>query len=67
MHLDRIFTTCPYLTGSPEGIVCKAVITLIRNTEDVNPGICISRHFELCHVYLSKLQEMSEVQVTIIN
>jgi len=67
MHLDRIFITCPYLAGSPEGIVCKAVITLIRNIEDVNPGICISRHFGLCHVYLSKLQEMSEVQVTIIN
>lgn len=58
MHLNRIFTTCPYLNGSPEGVICKAVITLIRDIEDINPDNCISRHFELCHIYLSTLQEM---------
>lgn len=67
MHLNRIFTTCPYLTGSSEGVVCKAIVTLTRDIEDINPDNCICRHFELCHVYLSKLQEMSEVQVTMIN
>ena len=61
MRLDRIFTTCPHLAGSPEGVVCKAVVTLIRDIEDINPDNCISRHFELCHIYLSTLQEMDKL------
>jgi len=59
MHLDRIFTMCPYLTGSPEGVVCNAALTLLRNIVDSNPDICISRHFELCHLYIAKLHEMN--------
>lgn len=59
MHLDRIFPTCPYLTGSPEGIICQAAATFVRNIEDVNPDNCISRHFEVCRIYISKLQEMN--------
>lgn len=59
MHLDRIFITCPYLAGSPEGIKCKAAVTFIRNIEDINPDNCISRHFEVCRIYISKLQEMN--------
>jgi len=59
MHVDRIFSTCPYLAGSLEGVVCNAALTLLRNIEDINPDICISRHFELCHLYMSRLREMS--------
>jgi hypothetical protein len=59
MHFDRIFTTCPYLSGSLEGVVCNAALTLLSNIEDINPDICINRHFELCPLYMSKLQEMS--------
>jgi hypothetical protein len=58
MHLDRIFSVCPYLTGSLEGVVCSAALTLLRNLKDVNPDICISRHFEICHLYISKLLEL---------
>jgi hypothetical protein len=58
MHFDRIFTTCPYLSGSLEGVVCNAALTLLRNIADINPDICISRHFELCHLYMSKLKEI---------
>jgi hypothetical protein len=58
MRLDRIFTTCPYLAGSPEGVVCMSVDTLIRNIVDINPDNCISRHFELCHLYIVQLQEI---------
>ena len=61
MHLDRFFTICPYLTGSPEGAVCKTAATLIRNIEDINPEICLSRHFEICYVYISKLQEIDVI------
>jgi hypothetical protein len=59
MHLDRIFSMCPYLTGSPEGVVCNATFTLLRNIEDSNPDICISRHFEVCHLYIAKLHEIA--------
>lgn len=63
MHLERNFTICPYLTGSPEGVMCRAASILIRQIEDISPDICISRHFELCHIYLSKLEEMITVPV----
>lgn len=59
MHLERILTTCPYLTGSPEGVICQAAGTFTRNIEDIDPDNCISRHFEVCRIYMSKLQEMN--------
>lgn len=40
MHLDRIFTICPYLAGSPEGGICRAAATLVRNIEDIDPDMC---------------------------
>jgi hypothetical protein len=61
MHLDRIFTICPYLLGSPEGVLCRVSANFIRNMEDVHPDICISRHFEVCHLYRSKLEEMTAI------
>ncbi len=59
MHLERILTTCPYLAGSPEGSICQAAVTFVRNIEDIDPDNCISRHFEMCGIYISKLQEMN--------
>jgi hypothetical protein len=59
MHIGRIFTLCPYLSGSLEGIVCNAALTLVRNIGDIDPDMCITRHFELCHLYISKLGEMN--------
>jgi hypothetical protein len=59
MHFGRIFTLCPYLSGSLEGIVCNASLTLVRNISDIDPDMCITRHFELCHLYISKLGEMN--------
>jgi hypothetical protein len=59
MHFGRIFTICPYLSGSLEGIVCNAASTLVRNINDIDPDMCITRHFELCHLYISRLEEMA--------
>jgi hypothetical protein len=59
MHLDRILTTCPYLIGSPEGAACNGALTLLRNIQDFDPDICMSRHYELCHIYISKLIELN--------
>jgi len=58
MNFDRVFTTCPYLTGSPEGGVCSARSALLRNLENINPDMCMSRHFEVCRIYIEKLQEL---------
>jgi hypothetical protein len=58
MLSDKVFTTCPYLTGSTEGAVCSAKAVLLRNLENINPDMCISRHFEICRVYIEKLHEI---------
>ena len=57
MHLDRVFNMCPYLAGSLEGAVCNAALTLLRNIDDIHPDICLSRHFELCYLYISRLHD----------
>lgn len=59
MHLDGVFTMCPFLTGSLEGAVCGAALTLLRNIDDIHPDICLSRHFELCYLYISRLHDIN--------
>ncbi len=66
MHLDRIMTICPYLDGSPEGATCKTAATLIRNIEDIDPEICLTRHFEICRVYISKLHEIDVIPASTV-
>jgi len=61
MHLDRMLTICPYLVGSSEGVLCRVGANFIRNMEEVDPDICISRHFEVCHLYRSKLEEIIDI------
>jgi len=61
MHLDRILTICPFLLGSAEGVICKASGNLVRDIQDIHPDICISKHFEMCHIYVSQLQEPEEL------
>ncbi len=61
MKLDRIRFMCPYLDGSPEGVVCHAASDLIRNIKDISLTVCMGRHFETCHVYVTKLRMLSEV------
>ena len=58
MNLDRIFTICPYLKGGSDGVVCGVAGELARNIPDINPDICIGRHFEVCHLYHLKLHEI---------
>jgi hypothetical protein len=58
MSLDRIFAICPYLKGSPHGVNCSATGGLVRNIPDIEPDICIGRHFELCHVYQLELHHI---------
>lgn len=59
MHLDRIPLRCPYLLGNDEGLMCDAATDFIRNIEDINIEIFLSRRFESCYIYFSRLQEMN--------
>jgi len=63
MKIDRVYFMCPYLDGSPEGVVCNAVQNLIRNIQNIDLNICMGRHFESCHLYTATLKELAEVSL----
>ena len=60
MNFNRAYQMCPYLLGNSEGVMCRAAIDFIRNVHDIDLEICMSRHFESCHVYFSKLIKLSD-------
>jgi hypothetical protein len=62
MHLNRISLVCPYLLGNNDGLMCDAATDFIRNIKDINIEICLSRRFESCYIYFSRLQEMNVLQ-----
>ena len=59
MYSNKTLFMCPHLDGSRDGAVCHAADKLIKNIKDINVKICMSRHFEACYIYFSKLQEMN--------
>ena len=58
MSLDGFFALCPYLNGSPDGVICGVTGERARDIPDIEPDVCISRHFEVCHLYLLKLHDI---------
>jgi hypothetical protein len=57
MHSKNHFLcNCPHLGGSSYGAICNASNTLIKNIEDANISICMSRHFESCYIYFNSLR-----------
>jgi hypothetical protein len=64
VNFNRISQMCPYLLGSSEGVMCSAAADFIRNVKEIQLEICMSRHFESCHVYYSKLQELSTIPLS---
>jgi hypothetical protein len=58
MHSDGTYFMCPYLDGSPEGVICNTVNDLIRNIKNVNVEVCMRRRFELCYIYALKLKDI---------
>lgn len=47
---------CPYLEGHSDGVRCCVQNEFIRNMEEVDVKLCLSRHYEVCHVYYLELQ-----------
>jgi|GEM_PF-947127 len=43
--------TCPHLKGSRNGAKCEIVKDYVRNIEEVSIKVCMSKRFEICHVY----------------
>lgn len=60
MNLSRNFIICPYLSDSDEGLICHACSSHIRNISDIDVEICLSKHYELCHIYFNILQNIIE-------
>lgn len=55
MNLERL-AICPYLKGSELGAECRVVKKCIKDMQDVNIKICMSRRHEACSVYFCSLQ-----------
>lgn len=58
MYFGRSFATCPFLRGGPEGVICGARGILVRNLDTANADLCISRHFEVCQIYIEHLKAL---------
>ncbi len=63
MNLSRNFIICPYLSGSDEGLICHACSSHIRNISDIDLDICLSKHYELCYIYFTVLQDIIESEI----
>ena len=55
MYMERL-TICPYLQGSATGAQCRVVNKPIKDMQDVNIRICMSRRHEACSVYFCSMQ-----------
>lgn len=49
---------CPHLKGSPQGAVCGVVNSFIKNIDDVEIRLCMSKRFEACHLYIRSLETL---------
>ncbi|MEW6570700.1 MAG: hypothetical protein AB1390_05945 [Nitrospirota bacterium] len=54
MHSCEIIT-CPYFRENVRGTKCKVLNKLISEIEEIDTGICMSRYYETCYIYLSAL------------
>ena len=62
MHFERSelhSITCPHLKGSKSGVICAVVEDLVCNIEGVNIKFCMSRRFEVCHVYRCSMKRVN--------
>ena len=55
MNVERL-AICPHLKGTERGAECRVAKNLIKDMQDVNIKICMSRRHEACSVYFCSLQ-----------
>ena len=56
---------CPHLRGSDHGAECAVAMELVRNIENADIKFCMSRHFEICHVYFTALRHESSLRAQV--
>jgi hypothetical protein len=54
------YILCPHLKGSTDGSVCVITSKFIKEMEELNIRLCMSRHHEACSIYMQSLQNMIE-------
>ncbi len=64
MNLSQNFYMCPYLSGNDEGLYCKGCSLHVRNINDIDLEICLSKHYESCYIYFTALQNTVESEIT---
>ena len=65
MNFDMKLTRsvmCPHLRGNSHGAECAVAMELIRNIENADIKFCMSKHFEICHVYFTSLRRESSLR-----
>ncbi len=53
------YVICPYLAGSPDGLMCSNVNRFIKDMEDGDIRLCMSRRYEVCSMYINILRKMA--------
>lgn len=59
---------CPYLKGSHEGALCIASNEFIKNINNIDIHMCMSRHYEACNIYhlslrMSAMSNLSTIDI----
>ncbi len=60
--INRGSVTCPHFKGTDHGAECTIAKDIIRNIEGADIKFCMSRHFEICHVYLASLRRENSLR-----
>jgi hypothetical protein len=45
--------------------MCNAAIDFIKNIGDIDLSICLSKHYESCYIYFSKLREENVIPASL--
>lgn len=48
---------CPYMRGTRGGAHCGAVDEFVKDMEGFSTKLCMSRHYEVCILYVAALKE----------
>jgi hypothetical protein len=57
---------CPHFKGSDDGALCTVSMEHIRDIENVDIKFCMSRHFEICHVYFNSLRHENSLRSSLL-
>jgi len=59
---NRVTVMCPHFKGTDHGAECAIAMDIVRNIENADIKLCMSRHFEICPVYFTTLRYESSLR-----